>query len=254
MRFIDTHCHFDDSSFATDRESVWTQAKASGVSDLVIPAITAASWPALTKLCQLNEGFHAAYGLHPIYLAEHKPEHIALLEQYLSEKPCVAVGECGLDFFLDDLADEPQVELFLAQLKLAKRFDLPLIIHARRSVDVVISLLRRVGGLRGVVHSFAGSEQQAAHLIKLGFCLGIGGTVTYERAQRLRRVVATLPAEALLLETDAPDQPDSQWRGQRNDPTRLRVVAEVVAALRADSVEAIAALSTQNAQRLFGIA
>lgn len=226
-----------------------------GVSDLIIPAITQASWAGINTACVQHRELHAAYGLHPIYLAEHKDEYLTELASVLDtdRAQVVAVGECGLDFFLPELAVERQTELFIAQLKLAKHFDLPVIIHARRSVDAVLASIRRIGGLRGVIHSFAGSQQQADQLIANGFYLGAGGTLTYERAQRLRQVLKTVPLERLLLETDAPDQPDSQWRGQRNTPLRLPVIASALAELRACSLEMIAQTTTTNAQVLFGI-
>ena len=226
-----------------------------GVSDLIIPAITASSWPRINTLCSSHAQLHAAYGLHPIYLAEHQDEHLKQLESFIREhrEQVIAVGECGLDFFLPELPVPQQTDLFIAQLKIAKTFDLPVIVHARRSVDAVISCIRRLGGLRGVIHSFAGSQQQADQLIEAGFYLGVGGTSTYERAQRLRQVLQTMPAERLLLETDAPDQPDSQWRGQRNTPLRLPIIASTLAELRGCSVEAIGATTTANAQHLFGM-
>lgn len=227
-----------------------------GVSDLIIPAVTQASWQGIHHLCTKTANLHAAYGLHPIYLATHTEQHLQELAVFIQahRDQLVAVGECGLDFFLPELDTEQQTWLFMAQLKLAKTFDLPLIIHARRSVDAVISCIRRVGGLRGVIHSFAGSQQQADQLIENGFYLGAGGTLTYERAKRLHQVLKTIPAEYLLLETDAPDQPDSQWRGQRNTPLRLPIIAASLAELRTCSLADISAITTQNAQRLFGIA
>lgn len=226
-----------------------------GISDLIIPAVTQASWAPIQTLCSAHANVHAAYGLHPIYLADHTDAHLQQLDKFIQthRKHVIAVGECGLDFFLPELDVEQQTQLFLAQLKLAKRYDLPVIVHARRSVDAVISCIRRVGGLRGVVHSFAGSQQQADKLIENGFYLGAGGTLTYERAQRLRQVLKTVPIEFVLLETDAPDQPDSQWRGQRNTPLRLPVIAATLAELRACSTAELATHTTQNAQRLFGI-
>lgn len=252
---IDTHCHFDDASFALDRAQVLTEMQALGVSDLIIPAVTQASWGGIKALCRQHSQLHAAYGLHPIYLAEHQDEHLKQLELFVREhrEQIVAVGECGLDFYLPELAVQQQTALFIAQLKLAKNFDLPLIVHARRSVDAVLSCIRRVGGLRGVVHSFAGSQQQADQLIEQGFYLGAGGTLTYERAQRLRQILTNVPAECLLLETDAPDQPDSQWRGQRNTPLRLPIIVEALAELRNCSLAELAESTTKNAQRLFGI-
>ncbi|PID49252.1 MAG: DNAase [Proteobacteria bacterium] len=253
MRLIDTHCHFDDVSFDPDRQDLLRFMRQIGVSDLIVPAITALAWPAVEAICATDRGLHAAYGLHPIYLAKHCENDLYLLEKRLTKGGAIAVGECGLDYFVPELTIEAQTDFFVAQLRLAKQFDLPVIIHARRSVDHVIKQIRRVGGLRGVVHSFSGSRQQAEILFQQGFLLGVGGTVTYERAQRLRRVVAQMPAEALLLETDAPDQPDAAWRGKRNDPLRLPVIAATVAELRGVTLQQLAAFTTANAQRLFGI-
>jgi TatD DNase family protein len=251
MRLIDTHCHFDEPEFDADREVLVQQMQMLGVSDLIFPAISAAQWTRLRDVCATSPAFHASYGLHPVYLAEHRPEHLTELRTWLAHERPVAVGECGLDFFLPELDVQAQENLFIEHLKLAREFNLPLIIHARRSVDVIIKYLRRFPGLRGVIHSFAGSQQQADTLIKHGFLLGVGGTCTYPRAQRLRTVLATVPLESLLLETDAPDQPDSGWRGKRNDPTRMPVIAATLAALRGDTIAHIADATTHNATQLF---
>ena len=156
------------------------------------------------------------------------------------------LGRAGLDH-------ERQQVFFDGQLKLARDFDLPVIVHARRAVDAVTASIRRIGHLRGVVHSFSGSEEQARQLWKSGFLLGLGGPVTYERANRLRRLAATMPLEHLLLETDAPDQPDVSIRGQRNEPARLREVLNVIAALRGVEPGEVAEATTANARRLFGL-
>jgi len=165
----------------------------------------------------------------------------------------VAIGECGLDFHVQGLDVEDQQGYFRGQLRLAREFDLPLIVHARKAVEAVIMAVRKVGGLRGVVHSYAGSEQQARQLWDSGFMIGLGGPVTYARAQRLRRLVASMPLEHLLLETDAPDQPDADHRGQRNEPARLPLVCRTIAALRGQDPEHIAAATSANATRLFGL-
>ncbi|AXA84090.1 DNAase [Lysobacter oculi] len=253
MRLVDTHSHFDVDAFDIDRAQTLQRAKDEGVVAQIVPAIDAAGWPRLREVCAEDAGLHAAYGLHPIYLPQHRPEHLLALRAQLEQERCVAVGEIGLDYFIEDLDRERQQHYFEAQLELAREFELPVIVHGRRAFDAVIATLRRFMPLHGVVHSFAGSEEQAEQLYKLGFMLGIGGPVTYERAQRLRRLVAAMPIEHLLLETDSPDQPDSQWRGQRNEPVRLPVVLEAIAELRGESPETIAQATTANAERLFGI-
>ncbi|MEA9729068.1 TatD family hydrolase [Xanthomonas campestris] len=253
MRLIDSHCHLDAGEFDADRATVIARAQAAGVMQQVVPAITAASWPGLREACALAPGLHPAYGLHPIFLDQHRPEHLELLAEWIArERPC-AIGECGLDFFLDGLDAQTQRHYFDGQLQLAKRFDLPLIVHARRAVEEVIARIKAVGGIRGVVHSFAGSPEQAQQLWKLDFMIGLGGPVTYPRANRLRGLAAQMPLQHLLLETDAPDQPDAEIRGQRNEPARLRTVLDCIAQLRGEPAEAIATQTSANARRLFGL-
>ncbi|MBT2746803.1 MULTISPECIES: TatD family hydrolase [unclassified Lysobacter] len=249
---IDSHCHLDAAEFDPDRAQVVERARAAGVAAQVVPAIGAAGWPKLREVCA-GEGLHPAYGLHPMYLDSHRPEHLRELREWIErERPC-AVGECGLDYFVEGLDRERQSFYFEGQLELAREFDLPLIVHARHAVDATLAAIRRIGGLRGVVHSYSGSEEQARQLWKLGFSIGLGGPVTYDRAQRLRRIVAAMPIEFLLLETDAPDQPDSRIRGQRNEPARLSWVCEVIAQLRGVAAEDVAAATSDNARRLFGL-
>jgi TatD DNase family protein len=250
---IDSHCHLDASEFDQDRDAVVQRARAAGVMGQIIPAVAASGWSKLSGLCASHEGLHPAYGLHPMFLAEHRDEHVDALRTLLSTERAIAVGECGLDFHVPGLDEARQRFFFEEQLKIARDFDLPVIVHARKAVDAVISALRGVGGLRGVVHSFSGSEQQAEQLWKLGFCLGIGGPVTYDRAQRLRRIVTAMPIEFLLLETDAPDQPDAFHRGQRNEPARLSVVHDCIAVLREMSPDALAVATSRNAARLFAL-
>ena len=248
---VDSHCHLDAAEFDPDRDAVMLRAHAAGVARQVVPAIEARSWPRLREMCASHPGLFPAYGLHPMYLASHLPGHLEQLAGWIDREKPVAVGECGLDFFVEGLDAEAQQFYFDGQLALARDFDLPVIVHARRAVDAVIASFKRMGGLRGVVHSFSGSPEQARQLWQLGFLVGIGGPATYERANRLRNLVATMPLEYLLLETDAPDQPDSEIRGQRNEPARLSVVCETFARLRDEDPTVIAAATTANAERLF---
>ncbi|ALN58405.1 TatD related DNase [Lysobacter enzymogenes] len=250
---IDSHCHLDAPEFDPDRAEVVARARAAGVAAQVVPAIDAAGWPKLREVCAATPGLHPAYGLHPMFLDSHRPGHLPLLGEWLQrERPC-AVGECGLDYYIEGLDRETQSRYFDGQLELAREFDLPVIVHARHAVDATLAAIRRVGGLRGVVHSYSGSEEQAQQLWKLGFLLGLGGPVTYERAQRLRRIAATMPLEFLLLETDAPDQPDAEIRGQRNEPARLAGICGTIARLRGVPAEEVARATSDNARRLFGL-
>ena len=254
LDLIDSHSHFDVAEFDADRDVVLTRARAAGVARQVIPAITLASFERLRALCASNKGLYPAYGLHPLFLAEHKPEHIEELALWTEREKPVAVGECGLDFFVEGLDADAQRSYFQQQLELACKMNLPLILHARRAVDEVTAAIRRVGQLRGVVHSFSGSVQQAQQLWKLGFCIGLGGPVTYPRAHRLRKIVTMMPLEFLLLETDSPDQPLHGHQGARNEPALLAEICACVAQLRNAAPEEIAAATSRNAERLFNLA
>ena len=248
---VDSHAHLDAPEFDADRDAVLARARAAGVTRQIVPAVNAAGWPKLRDLCATEAGLLPAYGLHPMYLDDHRDTHLTELRAWIEREHPIAVGECGLDFFVEALDPARQALFFDGQLRLARDFDLPVVVHARRAVDAVLAAIRRFGPLRGVIHSYPGSADQAKRLFDLGFLVGIGGPVTYERANRLRTLAATLPIECLLLETDAPDQPDSDHRGQRNEPARLVRVLETVAALRGMSPSDLAAATTVNAERLF---
>ena len=250
---VDSHCHLDDPEFDRDRAAVVQRARAAGVVAQVVPAIDRGTWEQTREACALAPGLYPAYGLHPLLLAKHQPGHLDELAQWLEREGPVAVGECGLDYYVEGLDPDTQRMYFRRQLELARDFDLPVIVHARRAFEEAIAELRRLPGLRGVVHSWAGSEEQARQLFAMGFCLGLGGPVTYERAKRIRRVAASMPLEFLLLETDAPDQPDSGRRGERNEPAHLVTVLECIARLRGVEPEDVARATTANARRLFAI-
>lgn len=247
----DSHVHLDDAAFDPDRADVISRALRAGVSTLVVPAIDAASWPQIKALCASYEHIFPAYGLHPMYLTQHVPAHVDQLRGWLGGDDAVAVGEIGLDFHDPALDPELQRSYFHQQLELAREYDLPVIMHARGALEEVIQTLRRWPGLRGVVHSFSGSEQQASQLCGMGIHLGIGGPVTYDRAQRLRRIVRDMPLEFLLLESDAPDQPNASHRGERNEPQRVTEVLRCIAALRDAPDTDIAAATMENTRRLF---
>jgi TatD DNase family protein len=250
---VDSHTHLDLKAFDADRPAVLARAAAAGVCHMVVPSTDRESWPRVRELCDGHSGIHPAYGLHPLFMDRHRPEHLDQLGEWLGGHPAVAVGEIGLDYHQAAADRTRQLHFFETQLRLARELDLPVIVHARQALEEVSQALRRCAGVRGVVHSFSGSEQQAGKLWDLGFHLGIGGPVTYERAQRLRRIVARMPIGFLLLESDAPDQPDAAHRGQRNEPARIIEVLRCVAALRGESEQHVAQATTANARRLFGL-
>jgi TatD DNase family protein len=249
----DSHVHLDDIAFDGDREMVLARAAAADVRTLIVPGVDIDSWPRINALCAAAKGVYPAYGLHPIFLERHRPEHLDALPAWLDDGRAVAVGEIGLDFHIEGLDPGLQRHYFHRQLEMARARDLPVIVHARQALEEVILALRRTPGLRGVVHSFSGSEQQARKLWDAGFHIGIGGPVTYERAQRLRRIVAQMPIEFLLLESDAPDQPDAAHRGQRNEPAHVADVLGCIAALRGEPENQLANTTTANVRRLFGL-
>lgn len=251
---FDSHAHLDAPEFDADRVEVIAAAHRVGVQDMLVPAIDASSWPALHALCESHPGLHPAYGLHPMYLDRHSDNDLRALESWLHAHPARAVGECGLDFHDDALDRERQLHFLRAQLQLAHDFDLPLVLHARGAFEQVILELRRfTGALRGVVHSFSGSAEQARRLWDMGFLTGIGGPVTHERARRLRKLVAGMPLEFLLLETDSPDQPDAAHRGRRNEPALLTEVLRCISRLRDQPETEIADATTANGRRLFAL-
>jgi TatD DNase family protein len=248
---IDSHSHLDVAEFDGDRVAVLARARAAGVTRQIVPAIAVAGFGKLRDLAKVENGIFPAYGLHPMYLAEHEPQHLEELAGWIERERPVAVGECGLDFHVEGLDADAQRSYFQRQLELARDADLPVIVHARRALDDVTAAIRRVGNLRGVVHSFSGSLEQAQQLWKLGFFLGIGGPVTYARARRLRGIVAAMPLDFLLLETDSPDQPLHGHQGKRNEPALLPEVCSIVAELRGVDAPTIAAATSANCERLF---
>lgn len=251
---FDSHVHLDAPEFDGDRPQVLARARDAGVNGMLIPAVAASGWEDLHALCSDQPGLHPGYGLHPCWLDRHDDRDLAALESWLDGHPAVAVGECGLDLFHEDADVDRQLRLLRGQFDIASNFDLPLVLHARRAFEQVILELRRFGKpLRGVVHSFSGSLEQARQLRDLGFSVGIGGAVTHPRARRLQRVVAEIPDEQLLLETDAPDQPGAGHRGQRNEPAWIVEVLDCVAALRDEDPAKLAKTTASNARLLFGL-
>lgn len=253
LALIDSHSHFDDARFDCDRDAAYQRAHSAGVKAQVLAAVSARLWPQLRSVAARYPGLYPSYGLHPVWLAEHQPEHLDALANWLNRERPVAIGECGLDYYLPELDHNLQAAYFTGQLHLARHHDLPVIIHARHAVDDVIKQLRRYPGVRGVVHSFSGSADQARRLLDLGVLLSFGGPLTYPRATRLRSLVQSLPLDSFMLETDSPDQPLSSHRGERNEPARLPEVLACVAELRGADPAEIAAAANANACRLFGL-
>jgi len=250
---IDTHCHLDAREFADDRDVVIDAARGTGVSRVVIPAVAPENWPAVRACCQRYSGCFPAYGIHPLYLDQiDESADLFSLQQWLRDEiagefPPVAVGEIGLDFFVPGFDAALQERVYLAQLKLARDLDLPVLLHVRRSIDQVLKGLRRIGVTGGIAHAFNGSRQQADEFIRLGFKLGFGGAMTYPGSTRIRQLAASLPIGSIVLETDAPDIPPVWLAGQRNAPAELASIAQVLADLRSVPLHEIREATTNNA-------
>lgn len=253
MKLIDSHCHIDDDRLDAIRPQVMERAGEKGIERIIVPATTALRWQKIKTLCDTEPRLLPCYGLHPMFMQEHTRNDLVLLEQWLTAEKPVALGECGLDFFAGSEDEQWQIELFAGQIELASQFGLPLIVHARKSLDRVISLLRRHSHHGGVIHSFSGSEQQASQLLDLGFYLGISATVSFERARRLRQVVSRVPIDRLLIESDAPDQPGYAHRGELNEPAFIVDHLSTMAELRQVDEASMANILNQNCARLFGL-
>lgn len=255
-RFVDTHCHFDFPPFTGDEVLSIDRAARAGVDAIIVPAIEAAYFERVLDLARRHDALYAALGLHPIVIEHHLDEHLDRLDAVLqtAEKKLVAIGEIGLDLYRENPHFERQQTILDAQLRLAKRHDLPVILHSRRTHDKLAMHLKRIDlPRRGVVHGFSGSLQQAQRFIELGYHIGVGGTITYPRASKTRDVMARLPLSALLLETDAPDMPLNGFQGQPNRPEQAARVFTTLCELRPEPAAVIADALLENTRTLFGI-
>jgi len=251
--WIDTHCHLDAAEFAADRDDVVAAARAAGVATIVVPAVEIANFADVRDCCERYAGCRPAYGIHPMYTPQAREGDLPALREWLRREQPLAVGEIGLDFFVPGLDRQRQHELFVAQLKLAREFDLPVLLHVRRAVDPILKELRRYRPRGGIAHAFNGSRQQAEIFIDLGFKLGFGGAMCWERATKLRELARTLPRESIVLETDAPDIPPPfaphphPETAARNEPALLPRIAETLGALWSMPAGEVARITSLNA-------
>ncbi len=246
---FDTHCHLDAPEFGANPQLVIDQAHAAGVSRMMVPAVALSNF-ASTIALRSQAGCYIALGLHPVYLDQHLDAHLDMLEQQICQHRPEAVGEIGLDFWQPGLDPVRQEWLFSEQLKLARRYDLPVLLHIRRAQDRVLKYLRQTPVCGGIAHAFNGSEQQAQAFIKLGFCLGFGGAMSYSGSTRIRGLAASLPLDALVLETDAPDIRPEWAQDRPNVPANLPRFASILAGLRQTDTSEIAQATTRNACRV----
>ncbi len=267
MPWIDTHCHLDAAEFDADRDVVRKNAKTLGVETCVIPAVMASHFDEVRLLAHRHADAYAL-GIHPLYTPQAEDKDLATLDTHLhahrDDPRLVAVGEIGLDGFVPEIntpeAFAKQTHFFEAQLQIAQRHQLPVILHVRRSADGLLKGLRQFPVAGGIAHAFNGSLQQAKMFIEMGFKLGFGGAMTYDRATKLRALATELPLSALVLETDAPDIPphwiyttaEDREKGKaqgRNSPAELPRIASVLAELRGISLGELAAATSANARQ-----
>ncbi|RPH44969.1 MAG: TatD family deoxyribonuclease [Burkholderiales bacterium] len=251
---VDTHCHLDASEFDADRDAVVDRAVAGGVARIVVPAVGAFDFDAVRALSERHDTVRYALGIHPMFVDRAVDADLDVLRRAVAasvgDPRFAGIGEVGLDHFVPGLDRARMEHFFVEQLRIAVAFGLPVILHVRRSQDAVLKQLRRFRPVGGIAHAFNGSAQQAAAFAGLGFALGFGGAMTYPRALQIRRLAASVPLDAVVLETDAPDiAPEWRWRG-RNEPAELPRIAAVFADLRGMAIEDAIAATGANAVRV----
>lgn len=251
IEIIDTHCHLDNSLFNHDLDNILLRCHATGISKIIVPAITSGNWDTVLALCDQYDELYPALGLHPLYCDQHLNNDIYLLDDYLSHHAVVAVGEIGLDYYDKNANREKQLTQFEQQLKLAEKFELPVLLHARKSHSDILKCLKKYTLVGGISHAFNGSLEQADEYIKLGFKLGLGAVMTYEKATKIRRLATELPLHSIVLETDAPDMSGYLHQGERNSPEYLHETLSVLADLRGQDIHTIAKQTTQNSYDVF---
>ena len=258
--WIDSHCHLDSPEFDNDRDAVVAQARAADVEAIVnLPGHV--NHFAQAKVTRERYGCLTGYGIHPMWVAgpytSSKREDIATLRTWVEREKPELIGEIGLDFFIPDFNQNEQEWFFSEQLKIARDFDLAVSLHVRRSQDHILKHLRRIKVRGGFAHAFNGSAQQAAEFVKLGFCLGFGGTATFPQANRVRALLRDVPIENVVIETDAPDIPPSflgsMGSTARNNPAYLPRIGELLADVRGMSSAPFAAATTANVRRVLAL-
>jgi TatD DNase family protein len=260
LQFIDSHCHLDLPLFDSDRESVLNRCRELGVSHIVVPGVTALQWDNLLNICREHDSLYPAIGIHPLFIeSDTVTEDLKVMNFLLNNSlthnySIVAIGEVGLDGTEKSSHKiSLQQKIFIAQLKIAEEHNLPLILHIRKAHQTAIEILKHNSNHGGVVHAFSGSLEQALEYIKLGFKIGVGGTISRVNAKKLRRTICNIPLESITLETDSPDLAPLWAKDERNSPHHIPKIAEVVAEIRGDNLERVATQTTENAKTIFNI-
>ena len=260
MRWVDTHVHWDASEFDLDREQAFIRAKGAGVDCCFNPSVDVSSFESVRALATASQSRHdwpiilPAFGIHPLYVEKAADYDLQALDQQLTMNRPIAVGEIGLDGYTGAPDMTRQRHWFEAQLELAIKHGLPVLLHVRHAVEQVIHSLKRVQGKQqkirgGIAHAFNGSESQAQQLIRMGFYLGFGGSMTYEGSTRIRRLAVLLPLDRIVLETDAPDMAPAWLHKERNETAQLPKIANILAELRGIPLNVVAEQTTMNAQQ-----
>ncbi|MDG2392290.1 MAG: TatD family hydrolase [Thalassotalea sp.] len=250
MFFTDSHCHIDFIEFDDNLNNLLQKCKKSNIHRIIVPGITAKSWPRLLKTCQLHPCLYPCLGLHPWWINKASQSDLDTLENNLHQHKLLALGEIGIDGGIEDI--DKQTHFFDQQLELANQFNLPVLIHHRKSHHLIVPILKQKQQQQGgVIHAFSGNYQQAKAYIDLGYKLGIGGTITYERAKKTREAIQKIPVESILLETDAPAMPISGHQGEHNSPLMLLPIFEHLCQLRVEKPVNLAEQIENNIEQLF---
>lgn len=249
---IDSHCHLTDSPLREQLSGVLGRAAGAGVSKIIVPGYNLLASRAACRLAAARPGIYAAVGLHPAWIDDDESFDPEPFRQLARLRHPLAIGEIGLDYALVDFSESLQIEVLRKQMELARLLSLPVIIHCRRAFEPLYLILRDYPEVNGVIHAFGGSRQLAEKLIELGYYLGVGGALTRPQARKLRELVAQVPSECLLLETDAPYLGSATVPSGESEPSHLAATAQAMAEILGTSVERVAALTTANAVRLFG--
>ena len=250
MELIDTHCHLDVAEFDADREAVLQRARDAGVTQFVVPAIDADHWDDVIRLQEQETDIAIALGMHPVFMERHLPQHVRALSEAVSSARAVAIGEIGLDYYIENADRNAQQALLSSQLDIAADADLPVILHVRKAHDDVIRMLGKHPVKGGIIHAFNGSLQQADKYLAMDFKLGFGGMLTYERSRKIRALAKALPLGALVMETDAPDMTVASHQGGRNSPEYLPECLQALADVRDESIETLAQQTSANARQV----
>lgn len=253
-QIIDSHCHLDFPVFDATRRQLVKNAQAAGVSHIVIPGVMYQDFQRVIDIASIYPHVSFALGLHPCFMQKHSLSELRPLAECIATHPVCAVGEIGLDFYIEGYDSVAQIALLKAQLKIAKANQLPVLLHVRKAHDSMLKTLREIKFEQGgIVHAFSGSASQAERYVQLGFKLGFGGTLTYPRANKIRGLAASLPLESIVLETDAPDMPLFGRQGEPNRPEFLADVLHELVRLRSEPIETIAAITSTNVMQLLAL-